>query len=1772
MAGASWTDISNKVLSRGIDAYSAKSNIPDGYVADMENFDTNASGYVSKRKGYINDSGWIPIRISRVSRSNHNIKFQLDSSQTIDLSSTHLGPLLTYGKLHSGISTTSTNLLTTDACTWWSSPVLANTETITVGANSITKAATDHGILSNKLLVGMAWVDSDTDSSNTILIPDEVAIDTINYDVDIDLTSTNAGEAYLFIADGTASQGDRYIHTLSGVSSVSIAAATHNLSNYFILIRCYTTVGNEYIEIIPETKSIDPVTGQVDIVFDSNVTGIAILNAVPIANVSTTSANVGANYLSLVNPGSAWNFIDVYAYDTGTSTYIGVIPDNISYIASTDTISIEYTLAASSESVEIYWENASVPSNVIEVTDSTGGNETWVDSSPQVTLWGIPHTSIYRDATTRGGHVSHIDQYKRVGEARIIAGLGGNLFAQRTRTEVGSTYCMPVSYINLRSRVASDVITAPLFQSTSLSRTRGDIVDTSVVNHTVSVSAATYVSATATDYTLSFASAATLSGKVGPYDTFVITEMPYVPLNGTFKFISVSNDGSTAPVLRLNNTEGKARFDCTGTVGKAACYSDFVPLTVNNHVALLAGDVLTGEVVETAGVSTATVIDKVGDDIYIDGITSVISFPENVRVSFSSTRSVIPLRELDGTVTVENYVAGDMLSIDGQPYEVQVTRVGAGVNGFISSIVGDGTTAVVTHALAPDIKTGTKVIISGSTVTAFNGVCTVSAVNSDTEFEFASTSSATDSSGGALLVSNLLELDSEVEVDDSGTGTEVSVVGRWIPIEAPTDSYDLTKGTYIRHLDTNEYEDQPTLRSVMINDSLFLTNGEDEVLKFDGESIYRAGLFRWQPHLFSQIDTTTPSLTPITTVQAYTSINGNMFIFGTPKDAGLFNPGDRVQDTDDNAYYTVVEVKEDQGYVEVDRSITGGTPGTLTTISTFNFYFRLNAIDANNNIVASAVTSSQGDCQIEMGVAGQIKHRLVGLPAWDIYDFDVIEVETYRSKENTVAPFFRVNTVRVDFDNYKGYIDIVDGTPDYTLTAEDWDQVNSGLLGEQLGLGWNEPLRASALTSANNRLILGNISDYPKMDIVINKKASAAKVTTADLHGRIFTFRKDNSSDSTTTNMTDVVKYELIDAASATPVDIYPSTFSFVDGDVTIDTANTIAETGHGLRTGHKVRLTTTGVLPAGLSLATDYYVIRVDADTFKLASSLANAAAGTAVVISAAAGGGIHTTAPQSGISTTSSTFVINSVAHGLVAGDWIYLYHAAAGTVNDLTFAGWWQIGSVTTNTLVINCENHGRGTSGGTATDVDSYLVATTKTDIPVLIGTDGNYNNKDGNVTSTYETKAVLRLANAINASMRVCDVDVITDFEPWLVAGAGNDFSRGQLRISQPKVFSTTAAVLLPNTASATTFDIYVQGIRRSSQEEVSSSSAVFPSRVLMSYPNFPEIFNRPDILQGAAAGVVDVNAADGQAITAIITFFGESTFGASQLNDAVVVFKESSIYLLDSNSGMYQKIDSRGLGCDAPRSVAATRNGIMFANRSGIYRLNRDMTISHVGKYTQRYWKQNVNLGQLDEITGHQYGLERIYKLSVPVDDSLYCNKVLVYSHDQEGLGQEFGSWTRYSNHNATGWCNLENDAYFGDTRGSVFRLRNLGIAQDYRDKVSAISSYLTTKGDDFGLPGVRKLIGQAFLNLQLDTTDVTNLTITSSLDLKDNFSASGIVSAVRSEDPYVTAGISLPAKRGTNLSIKVSHSTVDEDVQITGLSLKIARLGSEGIKQAADY
>lgn len=81
-------------------------------------------------------------------------------------------------------------------------------------------------------------------------------------------------------------------------------------------------------------------------------------------------------------------------------------------------------------------------------------------------------------------------------------------------------------------------------------------------------------------------------------------------------------------------------------------------------------------------------------------------------------------------------------------------------------------------------------------------------------------------------------------------------------------------------------------------------------------------------------------------------------------------------------------------------------------------------------------------------------------------------------------------------------------------------------------------------------------------------------------------------------------------------------------GAFTAAASDICTKSSHGMKTGLKVQVSSTTTLPAGLSAATDYFIIYLSVDTFSLASSLNNANAGTAIDITDA-GTGTHTITP---------------------------------------------------------------------------------------------------------------------------------------------------------------------------------------------------------------------------------------------------------------------------------------------------------------------------------------------------------------------------------------------------------------------------------------------------------------------------------------------------------------------------------------------------------------
>lgn len=85
---------------------------------------------------------------------------------------------------------------------------------------------------------------------------------------------------------------------------------------------------------------------------------------------------------------------------------------------------------------------------------------------------------------------------------------------------------------------------------------------------------------------------------------------------------------------------------------------------------------------------------------------------------------------------------------------------------------------------------------------------------------------------------------------------------------------------------------------------------------------------------------------------------------------------------------------------------------------------------------------------------------------------------------------------------------------------------------------------------------------------------------------------------------------------------------------ITIATPGVVTWTAHGLATGDRIRLSTSGTLPTGLVASTTYWVTVIDANSFSLSTSFANAQAGTLIA----------TSGTQSGTHTATSAEIVLS------------------------------------------------------------------------------------------------------------------------------------------------------------------------------------------------------------------------------------------------------------------------------------------------------------------------------------------------------------------------------------------------------------------------------------------------------------------------------------------------------------------------------------------------
>lgn len=1717
-----YASIPEKDFSFGIDARSAENQIEPGFVRDLLNADI-VEKRVRKRPGYQGYAGNIPIRVTQLEYDNttDDICFILPEGVSLEasgisLETTPSSPIVVYGRTSAEFSGGDGPFYdSADNVKYYPGFTVPIRKSLTAGTGTLVFPGTEHGLQTTNLFIGIVESTSLTERDYEDIGLDNVRINETSFDISIDYTTAVDRNVFVYFGDKDTVTGDSYVYTATavpvGIQTITIPAATHNLSAYNIIPTIQQDTGTERLEVMPDSFEI-ATNGTVTVTVN-NGTGAAvdyyvILSAAPVANVVTgvvNASDVGEVVISGVT--SPWIFYGIYLEQTPGGTKELVMPDDISYDDSASEVTISFTnAAATARSFIIYYEYGVLRSNRICVMDSAV-TVSGIDTRPQLTIWGLNHDEIYPDPkSVREGWTTHIDSYRRSGEQRLICGLGGNIFSAQTYTEAATQYAYPQLYPNLYSRTSVSSLLGPLFWGTgdTPARTRGYITADDSATHWGMITAVEYDTGTGwTKHTISLpgmlildsAGSPTTIGNVistttGLEDWLTVSRMSYARHNGTFQIKQVTS-GVNEIYIWVENDDNSADFDDDGIAGQAGVFTDQMNWTA--AAPYIEADELISDALGDTHISA--ILSSDGTTSVSDGWVDILEIPAGVLFLGNRTSSVVPLRSgyptASGSTT--NLVRGDMLSYTGIDRLLRVVHINPDQDRSVDiSVTSEVATVTMNAGDTSYLTAGMEILLTQAG--AHSGVHEILDVISDTEFTYET--QETDSVTGATLLGETAQIDETLEFEDTQGDTNVfTVEQRWIPVEAPDDSFNLTPSTYIRHLDYNAYVAQTFLRSTMVVDNMYFTNNADEVIKYDGSSIYRSGLISWQPGLFLTQSTTGATIVVNNRSVSYSAISaakGRLTITGD--DVEVIPVGSSIRLTGSSETYTVRAYSEDDPaaptafYLLVDRALDTNVSatGTASEIALFRYYFRLNAVDVNDNIIASAVTGYQ-DHVAELTVNAAIELKLVGMPAWDIYDYDRLEVQIYRTKQNTAAPFYLVTTLPMDFDNTQGYLQFRDAFADSDLTQ--LDVVNTALKGAELGTSWSDPLRAKYITSIGNKLILGNLRDYPQLDLQV---VGDATISSSDFAGDTLLFRRDNTDTSTTVDMTNVVQYEWRSTASAT----------------------------------------------------SSNFVIGVDEFSFDTNIPIA-----------------------------------------GIVAGSWVYLTYdiSLGGGPAELDYSGWWQVKSAVTAGITTVTINLTGATAAGNYPN--RVVVATNSLAVPVYLGRDDSLGMLNGDSFDTFD--ATRRLSMAINASMRMVDVSLsgYEEFTPWLIARSGNDTPPGgRILIRQPRTDEYTFE-MVPTFSG---YSLFVNSVRRSTGDQISAAVRSYPSRIIASYENYPEIFDAPTvILDGDSDSAVDVNSADGQEITGVIPFFGEAAFTASQQAAILVVFKTNSIYLVDLNQkaagqNAVQRIETEGLGCTAPYSIAVTKGGIMFANESGIYCLRRNQSIEYIGKYMERNWTERVDLEKLDIAQGHHYGIGRSYKLSVPIDDpdSEYIepSETYVYNHTGESEGK-IGAWGRYDNHPSIGWANLGSDAFFASTKGRVFSVRNTGSVSDYRDDSEAINLSLRTRPNDFGDTGRRKIVDKVIIDYRVGAEN-TGTGLNYSVDLEEEYEETGAFIVPKPADDtglfdvvardVVTIDHSLARRRVVYLSVEVTNTALDENVEISGITYRVAALSEKGILQAA--
>lgn len=1682
--------IFDRLFSLGINQHDSSDNIPEGYVEDAINVDVEASSLVL-RQGFEKFAGDVPLRVEemRITNSGSNDSGVFILPSYVDLSATTPGPVRLAGSWLDGSGVAHA------WDKWYPLYVVGDIYTFLDHNTSATLTTDDTELTQVYQLIGFQEIASaETFLPNDYELTEATLSMAVSYNISADLPAN----VFTYLPEPDAlGNATYYMAGAAGVSaaaSISIAGSTHNLSSNLIPLVYEVASAGVFRTITPDTFSIDVSSSDVTMTFSGTTGNIrTLLVEAPSDNYILGTVDGGDSYTIVQIPSPETKFLHAACYvETNTDgDLLQILPDYVRYVAATSTAAayheIKFTHGTGSDMnyfITYVYGNTTTNKMVIDDVGAMVSGD--IDTAECcMAVYGVNQTQLPVQT-----HLNFIDNYLANDETVIAA--DGLLYRSNTDDATSESF-------DCRARLAASTVIGPVFQNVfptgPRARTGGFLVSSDISGTgTAEVSAywydaTTHAGATAV-YRLAISSRGCwLVGAAPSYAPSIVTlayilnltdatqyltvsQIPDAKFNGSFEIIAVDETDPDYVDIYVDNSEvNKGIWDTLEAGGKAGIFTDALPFNATPPY-------FVGQVGDTLAVTDTLTVDIVGLHqhtsitvaAYIDGVTSITRLNAGLRLGASSVTDTLPF------TTDDNLVPGDSVVINGAGNRIEFIDDSAGYMELRDPVV------ITEGQLTIDTPARWEVILPADNSFGSDVVSRTDILKSIPSKGSLYLAEGTKYDGLKTYRTGLPDIQTQLFIQlEDGTGvTPVT------PIIAPSrigSDWTFTVGA----------------ATVGLGDTYSQTVGAVTTYY----TVAAAATGSTSAVLYGYGPPDTSNLTRVagagTDPLVPSAVVPSASLYIDVENPGSFVVGDQilirqeistVPYVDPTKLYTVDDIDTNKR-LKLSSSFTAHATGIdyAAHFVQYEYFLRLELLDSNGNLVVSASAGSK-DLVVRLTKPSKVHIKgFVISPDIENVDYSALNIAVYRrnrtaynaaaaSGSGAFIPFAKVGVLPLSAYSSSTYVDFIDAIADVALTDQDADPIVDPV--GEIGETRSGPLKAASVTTMNNQTIYSNLTGDKSLSLGIHGATTEPQL----LAQPTWTIAYSGGTQA----------FTVAPVAAADTVTEIATNYVFT---ITAGGAAAIGDT----YTNNGITFTVTATLAGGTSL----YAYGKGAP----------AASGN---LARASGSGTNPIAFSAVATPATSTMVFTLAGDETsTTGSWIYVYNCnPTKLANGTAWLGWWKVVSATyhlTNHTDIVVTNYSAPTSIA-ALDTASVAAGDLKilhiagTAVP-LADTIASYNlGQVATIGDTVQRMFPFHFASAITAALR----------DKGIYARAGGDFVLGFMKVHGDLLTSLT----VPATTLPAGMVIFGNGVNMTASGSgtagiVTARRVSYPSRVIMSMPQYPEVFQDVEASSSKTfPTMININPDDGEPVTMCIPFLGSATFGAAQYSNVLVCFKPHSIYIVDvqalysGNPSYFQRLSTRGLGCEAPSSVCNSKDGLFFANSSGIYMLDTQFQVQYVGHKMERLWESTlVDQNSLDHMCACNYVVDRRYRLSVPTITGTdhQTDTVFSFKYGEDNQNQYAGAWTRYNNIYATGYATRSNRYFFATDQGYVGEWLRTAGSTDHHDAGEAITMEVTFRAMDFSLPTVRKMI--KFFTFFLESREDSaagDIEVYAATDLSKNF------------------------------------------------------------------